>query len=71
MGASVFISYQRGDTEYARYLAERLTEYGRKVWWDSAIQPGQDWRETIAEGLEQAPVFVVLHSAAAEKSPEV
>lgn len=71
MGASVFISYQRADIEHARHLAERLGEYGCTVWWDSAIQPGQDWRETIVEGLEDASVFVVLHSVAAEKSAEV
>lgn len=71
MSAAVFISYQRADAEYARYFAERLEGYGAGVWWDSAIAPGEDWRETIAEGLERASAFVVLHSAAAEKSPEV
>lgn len=71
MAAGVFISYQRGDVEYARFLAERLAEYGCTVWWDSAIAPGENWRETIAAGLEQTAVFVILHSAAAEKSAEV
>lgn len=71
MSGAVFISYQRADAELARYFAERLEAYGAKAWWDSAIAPGDDWRESIAEGLERASAFVVLHSAAAEKSPEV
>ena len=69
--SSVFVSYQRADMEYARLLVDRLSTYGVTVWWDSAIGPGENWRERIIEALQSASIFVVLHSPSAEKSNEV
>lgn len=69
--APVFVSYQRGDVAYARFLAKRLAEYGGAVWWDRDIQPGQDWRDEIVAGLDRAAIVVLLHSGAAERSEEV
>lgn len=65
------MSYQRGDQRWAHLLAERMAAYGGALWWDEGIAPGADWRESIIAALEKAPVMVLLHSAAAEKSAEV
>jgi hypothetical protein len=71
LAKSAFISYQRADVARAHELASLLRRYGSEVWWDSGIEPGEVWREKIVGAMNSAEVFVVLHTAAAERSGEV
>jgi hypothetical protein len=61
-----FVSYNRMDEKLAKPVVRLLGVNERRVFWDAEIQPGQRWRERIAEALANANTFVVLwccHSA--------
>lgn len=65
-GAQVFISYKREDRPWMERLLRllRLIESEDRVliWADSAIQPGQRWRDEIEAALQRATVGVLLLS---------
>lgn len=67
----VFVSYARSDAEFVRAFADLLRECGFVVWTDSAILAGEEWRVPIVEALARTQVFLLVHSGAAERSPEV
>jgi predicted nucleotide-binding protein len=60
----VFISYARHDSVFAEQLANCLRANGAEVWIDiESLSPGQDWRQEIRKGLEEADLFVALVTA--------
>lgn len=61
----IFISYSKGDKEWARTFAEAFVSHGWTVWWDQKIPPGQTWDTAIGARLEEAKCMVVLWSKAA------
>lgn len=60
--ADIFLSYSRKDSDHAKRFAERLSEYGWTVWWDTRILPGTQWDREIVRELKSARVVVVLWS---------
>jgi len=61
--ASVFISYAREDSEFARLLYDALAAQRREVWADwEGILPGATWDAEIARGIEEADAFVFVLS---------
>ncbi|MEM8635440.1 MAG: TIR domain-containing protein [Pseudomonadota bacterium] len=58
----VFLSYRRSDQTLAEALVRALEARGLTVWWDQKIDGGTDWRDAIAENLEQAETLVILFS---------
>lgn len=60
--ASVFLSYDRDDTETARLVAAALDQGGHDVWWDQHIRGGTQYSKVIEEALEKADTVVVLWS---------
>jgi WD40 repeat protein len=69
----VFISYARRpvDRQFVDWLADRLTERGKKVWLDrSSIAPGADWRQRIERGIEAATSVIVVITPDSTRSPE-
>ena len=66
-GTSVFISYSHKDKQYAERLRVHLRPLVRdekiKLWDDSRIAAGQNWKEEIAKALKESQAAVLLISA--------
>jgi tetratricopeptide (TPR) repeat protein len=60
--ASVFLSYDRDDSDKARSLAHSLETAGHEVWWDLHVRGGAQFSKVIEEALKAADVIVVLWS---------
>ncbi|MFL6752668.1 MAG: TIR domain-containing protein [Sphingomicrobium sp.] len=69
--ASVFLSYDRDDTNRARPIALALEKAGHQVWWDLHVRGGAQFSKVIEEALKAADFVVVLWSAQAVESPWV
>lgn len=65
---NVFISYRRGDEDYAAAIREKFEHVkGRKL--VPELGPGEDWRERIRAAISDADSVVVLLSPGAAMSP--
>ena len=62
--SDIFLSYARSDANRARQIADALEARGWSVWWDTALNPGERFRATIAERLHSARCVVALWSKA-------
>ena len=60
--ASVFLSYDRDDSDRARQVALALEKAGHQVWWDLHIRGGTQFSKVIEEALKAANAVVVLWS---------
>jgi hypothetical protein len=59
----IFISYAKGDIEFARYLRLLLQRVGFQVWIDErGIEPSDDWWETIEKNIITCAALVVVMS---------
>jgi len=58
--ADVFVSYARKDKARVAPLVAALEAQGWSVWWDPAIDPGQQFDQLIAGELERARVVLVV-----------
>lgn len=66
--ADVFVSYSRNNRERIVTVSDALEESGYSVWWDRALQPGDDYAILIEEQLDAAPCVVVAWSQTARQS---
>src|SRR5262245_20829697 len=66
--ADVFISYGKADRPLAFKLAAMLEAEGWKVWWDTTLIPGDDFRKEIMTELGRARAVVVIWTDASIKS---
>jgi tetratricopeptide (TPR) repeat protein len=66
--ASVFLSYDRDDTERARHFARALERAGHDVWWDPHVRGGAQFSKEIEQALKSAHAVVVLWSSQAVES---
>jgi hypothetical protein len=66
--ASVFLSYDRDDTDKARPIALALEKAGHSVWWDQQIRGGAQYSKEIEEALDEADAVVVLWSRSSVES---
>ena len=66
--ASVFLSYDHGDTARAAPIASSLEKAGHSVWWDRQIHGGAEYQNEIERAVEQADAVVVLWSTKSIKS---
>ena len=65
----VFISYSRQNLTFAERLARDLDDAGFDVWLDvRQIKGGQEWRDAIFTGINQAEIVVVCLSPSAVES---
>ena len=72
MSDHAFISYSRGESEFARRLAEGLKAHGVRVWLDVwSIEPADDWDLAIERALRGCTIFVIILSPSAVASVEV
>jgi hypothetical protein len=58
----VMISYSHANSPFALELETALVQAGFKVWIDTKITPGEDWRANIAEAIELSFAVVVVLS---------
>merc|ERR1712054_575488 len=64
----VMISYSHSDTEFATKLVTALQNRRFKVWIDTAITPGEDWRQDIALAIQKSIAVIFIISPASVKS---
>ncbi len=65
----LFISYSRRNLTFAERLARDLSDAGFDVWIDfRKIKGGQQWRDAIFKGIDQAEVVIVCLSIPAVES---
>jgi hypothetical protein len=63
MSDRIFISYSRSDQEFVSKLARDLELRGGRVWLDQTdIRGGIQWRQSIADGIEESGAFLVILS---------
>jgi hypothetical protein len=68
--SSIFISYSRQDYFFAEMLAIKLHAEGFTVWRDlGSIRAGDDWRESIENGIKESVAVVVALSSSSAESP--
>lgn len=61
----VFLSYRREtDLEAVKRLAALLEEKGYKVWWDSQIPYGKDWKNHFVKSMMSSRAIVLITSSA-------
>ncbi len=60
--ADIFISYSRHDFDFAKSLAEYLTNKGLTVWWDFQLYSGERFSTKIEEEIANATQVIVLWS---------
>ena len=61
--AHVFISYARANQKIVQRLYDELTGCGIEVWLDKTkINPGQFWKDAVAEAIDKGDFFVACFS---------
>ena len=58
--ADIFISYAKADRPLALKLAAMLESEGWKVWWDTSLTIGDDFRNEIMTELGHARAVIVI-----------
>ena len=68
----VFLSYSSSDYFFAEMLAIKLDEAGYQIWRDQgSIRAGDDWRQTIEEGIKDSLAVIIALSSNSADSPYV
>jgi hypothetical protein len=66
--ADIFVSYAKADRSLASKLVAMLEAEGWKVWWDTSLTIGDDFRNEIMTELGRARAVVVIWTDASIKS---
>lgn len=68
----IFISHSSNDTDFARQLAQALTEVGIDVWIDvNSIRAGSRWNDAVQEGLKTCDAMILILTPDSMESPNV
>jgi len=68
----IFISYARGDREFAIRLTRDLKAAGVETWRDEAsIRAGEEWDAAIEKGIRACPEFLIILSPRSVRSKNV
>jgi hypothetical protein len=67
----VFLSYAHADHARAALVVGFLKRHGFTVWWDDTLNSGDEWREVIAQKLNQASAVFTLWTDASVASTSV
>jgi hypothetical protein len=63
MANDVFISYSRRDLDFVTNLHQFLTDQKISAWFDqSSIEAGDQWRESIVNGIMECQIFLLVLS---------
>src|SRR5262245_519665 len=66
--ADIFVSYAKTDRSLASKLVAMLEAEGWKVWWDTSLAIGDDFRNEIMTELGRARAVIVIWTDASIKS---
>ena len=66
--AHIFISYKHSDKAVADKVRKELQKQGNKVWIDTQITPGEDWKGEIANAIKGSVGVIFLASKEALES---
>ena len=66
--ADIFVSYAKTDRSLASKLVAMLEAEGWKVWWDTSLTIGDDFRNEIMTELSRARAVIVIWTDASIKS---
>src|SRR5580765_4502268 len=66
--ADVFVSYARGDKARVAPIVAAIEAAGWSVWWDPAIDPGQEFDQKIAAELAAARAVLVVWTPTSVRS---
>jgi hypothetical protein len=64
----LFISYSKQDVEFVRYLAALLKAQHFDIWYDSELNPGDDWWIVLEREIHACDAFVVVMTPAGRSS---
>jgi hypothetical protein len=64
----LFISYSKQDAEFVRYLAALLKAQGFSIWYDSELNPGDDWWTVLEQEIYACDAFIVVMTQAGRTS---
>ena len=68
----VFISYSSQDKSTAETIRDTLENTSLGCWFAPRdITPGRKYAEAILEGIDKCKVFLLVHTASANGSPQV
>jgi hypothetical protein len=67
----VFVSYSRRDEQVVTQFSDALRGSGLRVWMDTSIQFGEEWRASIADAIGRSRLMLVVYSSRADQSAEV
>ena len=68
----IFISYARGDADFALQLGDHLRSAGAAIWMDQTeIRAGNRWDVAVQEALKECPRLLVILSPASVSSQNV
>jgi len=68
----VFISYKREYIDFAKRVADKLRDWGYVPWLDvERIRPGENWDNSVFEGLKSSQVIVGVVTPESVKSENV
>ena len=69
---TVFLSYASNDYFFAEMLALKLHDEGFQIWRDNnSIRAGDDWRQSIEDGIKESVAIIVALSSSSAQSPYV
>ncbi|RME50781.1 MAG: toll/interleukin-1 receptor domain-containing protein, partial [Caldilineae bacterium] len=72
MSHQVFISYRRKDLAFVTQLHQELEKRGISAWFDKeSIEVADHWRTSIAEGIRDCQVFLLVLSPDAVQSVNI
>jgi hypothetical protein len=66
--ADIFVSYAKADRALASKMVAMLQAEGWKVWWDTSLAIGHDFRNEIMTELGRARAVIVIWTDASIKS---
>jgi len=70
--AKIFVSYSRKDRSYVEQIVDQLKLNGHEIVVDvDSISAGQNWQQTLAEGLKISDVFIAFISSNSVTSQNV
>ena len=64
----VFVSYAHQDAELVYRELTWLRDQGFNIWYDEGIQPGNRWRDELANAIDGCELFLFLVTEAAVRS---
>lgn len=66
-----FISYKREDEDFVDLLDDKINEAGYTVWRDKRIKPGEEWKKSIDNAIENCIALILIITPHALKSQYV